>query len=74
MTTDQTRTLSVDGMSCEHCAQSVAEALEGVDGVSQATVDLDAAEATVSLDGNVSHSQLANAVDEAGYRVPNNGV
>jgi copper ion binding protein len=70
MTTDQTKTLSVDGMSCEHCAQSVAEALEGVDGVSQATVDLDAAEATVSLDGKVSHDRLAEAVDEAGYEVP----
>lgn len=70
MTTDQTRTLSVDGMSCEHCAESVVEALEGVDGVSQATVDLDAAEATVSLDGNVSLDRLAKAVDKAGYEVP----
>ena len=70
MTTDQTRTLSVDGMSCEHCAQSVAEALEGVEGVAEATVDLDSAEATVSLDGNVSHDRLAEAVAEAGYEVP----
>lgn len=70
MTTDQRRTLSVHGMSCEHCAESVVEALEGVDGVSQATVDLDAAEATVSLDGNVSRDRLAEAVDEAGYEVP----
>lgn len=70
MTTDQTKTLSVDGMSCEHCAERVADALEGVDGVAEATVDLDSAEATVSLDGNVSHDRLAEAVDEAGYEVP----
>jgi copper chaperone len=70
MTTDQTRTLSVDGMSCEHCTQSVAEALVGVEGVAEVTVDLDSAEATVSLDGNVSHDRLAEAVAEAGYEVP----
>lgn len=74
MTTDQTKTLSVDGMSCEHCAESVVEALESVEGVSQATVDLDAGEATVTAGDHVSRSQLAEAVDEAGYRVPNNGV
>jgi len=27
------QTITVEGMSCEHCEQSVTEALEGVDGV-----------------------------------------
>lgn len=69
MTTDQTRTLSIDGMSCEHCAERVAEALEGVEGVTQVTVDLDAGEATVMAADHVSRDRLAETVDEAGYEL-----
>jgi len=34
-------------MSCEHCERTVEEALRGVDGVSDATADRDAGEASV---------------------------
>lgn len=74
MTTDRSRTLPIEGMSCEHCAERVTDALEGVEGVARATVDLDAEEATVTASDHVSRSQLAEAADEAGYEVPNNGA
>ncbi|MFB6166144.1 MAG: heavy-metal-associated domain-containing protein [Haloarculaceae archaeon] len=57
--------LQVSGMSCEHCEQSVAEALEGVDGVESATADEAAGTATVEGDADVD--ALVAAVEDAGY-------
>lgn len=70
MASDQTVTLPVEGMNCEHCVQTVTEALESVGGVTQVNVDLDAGEATVDAADHVSRDQIVRAVDEAGYEVP----
>ncbi|EMA65776.1 Heavy metal transport/detoxification protein [Halorubrum aidingense JCM 13560] len=59
------RTITVEGMSCEHCEQSVTEALEGVSGVTSATADHESASATVEGDADVD--ALVDAVSEAGY-------
>ncbi|MDX1746276.1 MAG: cation transporter, partial [Halobacteriales archaeon] len=34
-----TTTITVEGMSCDHCEQAVEEALRGVNGVTDATAD-----------------------------------
>lgn len=59
------RTLSVEGMSCEHCEQTVEDALSGVDGVDAASADRDAASATV--EGDADAADLVAAVEAAGY-------
>ena len=59
------QTITVDGMSCEHCEQSVEEALASVQGVQSVEVDLDAAQATI--EGDAATQDLITAVDEAGY-------
>lgn len=58
-------TLTVTGMTCEHCEQSVVEALEGVEGVTDATADRDAEQATV--EGEADTDALIDAVQSAGY-------
>lgn len=70
MTDSRKTTLPVDGMSCSHCVQRVKDALESVDGVIAADVDLDAGGAIITHNGTVSRTQLADAVAEAGYEVP----
>ena len=60
-----TTTLTVKEMSCEHCEQSVAEALTDVDGVTDVQVDREAESATV--EGDADEDALVAAVDEAGY-------
>ncbi|ELZ33989.1 Heavy metal transport/detoxification protein [Halogeometricum pallidum JCM 14848] len=60
-----TQTLTVEGMSCEHCEQTVEEALSGVDGVESASADRDAASATV--EGDADARNLVAAVEDAGY-------
>ncbi|ELY65717.1 CopZ family metallochaperone [Natrinema versiforme] len=59
------QTLTVEGMSCEHCEQTVEEALEGVDGVESADADRESERATV--EGDADPQTLVSAVDEAGY-------
>lgn len=60
-----TRTITVEGMSCDHCEGTVEEALESVAGVESATADRDAGSATVEGDADVD--DLVTAVDDAGY-------
>ncbi|MBZ5624065.1 MAG: heavy-metal-associated domain-containing protein [Acidobacteriia bacterium] len=68
-----TRTLhlAVLGMTCGNCARSVERTLASTPGVIQASVDLQAASATVEYDVDlVKPDVLANAVRELGYEVP----
>jgi copper chaperone len=60
-----TQTITVEGMSCEHCEQTVEEALEGVSGVRDVEADRDAEQATV--DGDADPAALVAAVEDAGY-------
>lgn len=58
--------LKVDGMTCQNCVRHVKEALENVEGVSSAEVDLTAGTAVV--DGNgLDEQALVAAVEEEGY-------
>ena len=60
----------VAGMTCQHCAGAVTDALAGVDGVRHASVDLGAGTATVDVrDDSAVHAARA-AVVAAGYETP----
>jgi copper chaperone len=58
--------LTIEGMTCGHCSAAVKQALESVDGVDEATVDLEAGRAVVRGDAEVG--ALVRAVEEEGYR------
>ncbi|MEX2541438.1 MAG: heavy metal-associated domain-containing protein [Trueperaceae bacterium] len=58
--------LTIMGMTCSHCAQTVEKALAGVDGVESAQVNYLRKEARVQ--GEVDIEELAQAVEKAGYR------
>ncbi len=60
---------TVNGMTCSNCAQSVEETVLVLDGVTDASVDLDAKRLTVIHDGSVDASAIAQAVERAGYAV-----
>ncbi|WP_051353655.1 heavy metal translocating P-type ATPase [Atopobium fossor] len=63
------KTLSIDGMMCQHCAAHVTEALEGVHGVKNVVVSLDDKTATLDAGLLVSDAKLMKAVEDAGYKV-----
>ena len=60
-----TTTLSVKGMSCGHCEQSVEEALRGVEGVTDVAADNEVNQVTV--EGDADTAALVQAVEDAGY-------
>lgn len=59
------QTITVEGMSCDHCEETVEDALEDVPGVESAAADREAKRATV--EGDADPQTLVGAVDEAGY-------
>lgn len=63
-----TATLKIQGMTCGHCVRAVTDALEGVDGVRSAQVDLQAGRAVVEYDeAKTNPRALANVVMDEGY-------
>lgn len=59
--------LSVEGMMCQHCVAHVKKALEGIEGVEEAVVDLDSNSATTKLSADVADQVLVDAIVDAGY-------
>lgn len=67
-TTEAPRSLSVAGMHCASCQGRVQQALEKLDGVEYADVDLDAGRATIHfVNGHISDQAMVEAVKQAGY-------
>jgi copper chaperone len=60
-----TQTITVEGMTCGHCEQTVEDALREVSGVTDATADREAEQA--SVDGDADVTSLVQAVEDAGY-------
>jgi copper ion binding protein len=60
-------TLSITGMTCEHCVKHVTSALEQIPGVSSVEVRLKENSARVEHAESVSLAGLKAAVEEAGY-------
>ncbi|MDG6221531.1 MAG: heavy-metal-associated domain-containing protein [Candidatus Thermoplasmatota archaeon] len=67
--------LGVEGLTCGHCVMAVTKALEKVEGVKKAKVNLDKKKAEVVLsDQNpASTDELISAVKEAGYEATLDG-
>jgi len=65
---EQTTTLTIDGMSCSHCVAAVTQALSSLDGVTVREVAV--GRAVVDVDASrVTPAQVAAAVDDAGFRL-----
>lgn len=62
-------TLEVSGMKCDGCADSVREALQGVDGVEHVEISVDRGEARLRAADGTAREALATAVENAGYAV-----
>lgn len=62
-----TKTITIDGMMCDHCRQHVEKALSAIDGVTKVAVSLKDKNAVVTLSKDVDEKTLSDAVSEAGY-------
>ena len=66
---DETRTINIEGMMCEHCEAHVKEALEAIDGVKSASASHTAGTAIVTLTKDVADDTMKTAVEKEGYAV-----
>lgn len=62
------KTVSIEGMSCQHCVNRVMEAVNSIDGAS-AVVKLKKGEAIVSMEHPISNDIIKDAIEKAGYKV-----
>ena len=60
---------TVVGMTCDHCVRAVSTELSKLDGVEQVDVDLASGRVDVASAAPLSATDIAAAVDEAGYEV-----
>ena len=66
----ETKTLKVNGMTCQMCVKHVTRALEGVEGVAHVEVKLEPGVAQVTYDPAVTGmSTFREVVAEAGYEL-----
>ena len=63
--------LKVEGMTCHHCVMAVTKALESVEGVRRAKVDL--AEGSAEVEGTADLQAMIAAVQEEGYQASAQG-
>lgn len=63
------KNLKIEGMTCGHCVISVTKELSKLPGAKDVSVDLASQSAHLITDDSVTNEQLAEAVDEAGYKL-----
>jgi len=67
-TTTLEKTLQIEGMHCDGCANAVNSRLQELEGVTKSNVNLDDESAWVQFrPGTVTMEDLARAVEKAGY-------
>jgi copper chaperone len=64
-----TRTFTVQGMTCGHCVSSVTEEVQEIPGVERVDVVLETGSVTVTSSEPLDDSAVRAAVEEAGYQL-----
>lgn len=63
-----TKTISIEGMTCDHCKSRVEKCINDIDGAA-ATVSLNKKEALVSMSKEIGDDTFRAAIEKAGYTV-----
>lgn len=62
-------TLTVKGMSCQHCVMAITKALNQLEGIQNIQVDLEKGEVRFENTKAVANERIVKAITEAGYEV-----
>lgn len=66
------KTINVDGMTCDHCVNAVTEEISKIPGVTEVKIDLHVGEISqvaINAGIEISDADIAAAVEEAGYSI-----
>lgn len=63
-------TFAVEGMSCQHCKKAIEMALQTLEGVKKAEVNLEGKTVDIEYDqGVTTEQQIKDTIEDAGYQV-----
>jgi copper chaperone len=63
------KSITIKGMSCQHCVMAVTKALNGLDGITDVKVELESGKATFEETKPVAMEIIVAAIRKAGYDV-----
>ncbi|MDH5459113.1 MAG: copper ion binding protein [Nitrospinota bacterium] len=62
--------IQVEGMTCGHCVETVTQAVNTLDGISQVSVDLDKKQVSVDFDeSRTNPDAISSKITEVGFEV-----
>ena len=65
--------LKVEGMTCQHCAQTITDALDGIAGTNKVAVDLDKKEVQVDYnEKKINLQEISDKIVEVGFELVKN--
>lgn len=63
------KTITIEGMHCNHCKMAVEKVLRNIEGVQFAEVDLENKTATIEYEGIIENELIENLIKEEGFEV-----
>ncbi len=60
--------ISIEGMSCQHCVMRVKKAIEALQGIQTAAVEVGSAKVAYD-EAKVGKKEIENAIVKAGYKI-----
>ncbi len=61
--------LKVQGMTCQHCVNTVSRAVSSLEGVSKVEVFLDSGKVKVQMERDIPTEDIKKSIEEWGYKV-----
>jgi len=62
--------INVDGITCEHCVDTIKEAVEILDGIFSVDVDIEKKQVVVEFDEKIAKTEdLIDKIEEVGFKV-----
>ena len=66
-------TIKVEGMTCQHCVETITDALNNITGLNTVNVDLVKKEVSVKFNENETDlRKISDKIIEVGFELPNN--
>ena len=66
-------TIKVEGMTCQHCVETITDALNNITGLNTVNVDLVKKEVRVKFNENETKlKKISDKIIEVGFELPNN--
>lgn len=66
---ENTKTILIEGMQCNHCKMTVEKALSAIEDVANVKVSLEDKKAVINLNGEIEDSKITQVIQEAGFIV-----